>query len=123
MAQSRPRLRDAAVATSPPPNFDTFFVPYTTTLSLNWPYLPTDVLLSTSGPMHPNSTNAQASTPGSVSSGRDDGPEPVWKMNPAFETHLRDLDNWSLGPNFRDTFPDWASTVRIQEDNPDMRRR
>jgi hypothetical protein len=37
-------------------------------------------------------------------------------MNPAFETHLRDLGNWSLGTEFRDTFPEWATTVRIKED-------
>lgn len=68
---------------------------------------------------------AQASTPGSVSShGRsDDGPEPIWRMNPAFETHLRDLNNWSLGISFRDTFPDWAGVVRIKEDGEVGRRR
>lgn len=120
MMMHRPRLRDAAVQTSPFPNFDTFFVPYTTTLSLNWPYSPTDVLLPSSGPPHPmtNPHPATASTPGSVSShgGANEGPEPIWRMNPAFETHLRDLGNWSLGPSFLDTFPDWAGAVRIKEE-------
>ena len=37
-------------------------------------------------------------------------------MNPAFETHLRDLGNWSLGRTFGETFPDWAGTVRIKEE-------
>ena len=115
-----PRLRDAATQTNPFPNFDTFFVPYTTTLSLNWPYSPSDVLLPTGpGAAHPiTAPSVAAHSPASASShGRgEDGPEPVWRMNPAFETHLRDLHNWTLGPNFRDTFPDWANAVRIKEE-------
>jgi hypothetical protein len=116
---TRPRLRDAAAQSSPLPNFDTFFVPYTTTLSVNWPYAPTDVLLPTSGAPHPITTNtnhAAAASPASASSHGADVPEPIWRMNPAFETHLRDLKNWSLGPLFRDTYPDWAGTVTIKEE-------
>ncbi|KIW03661.1 uncharacterized protein PV09_04983 [Verruconis gallopava] len=125
-----PRLRDAAVQTTPFTSFDTFFVPYTTTLSLNWPYAPSDVLLPTSaGPPHPLTSSSSVinmTSPGSASSpgaGSDAGPEPIWKMNPAFETHLRDLRNWSLGPLFRDTFPEWAECVRIKDDSEGGLRR
>jgi len=38
-----------------------------------------------------------------------------WLINPAFESHLRDLNNWSLGPNFRGTFPQLADAVKIKE--------
>jgi hypothetical protein len=38
-----------------------------------------------------------------------------WLINPAFESHLRDLNNWSLGPSFRGTFPMFADCVKIKE--------
>jgi hypothetical protein len=41
--------------------------------------------------------------------------EPLYGLNPTFEHHLRDLNNWSLGPAFRDTFPEWKELVRIKE--------
>jgi len=41
--------------------------------------------------------------------------EPQWIINPAFEAYLRDLGNWSLGPEFKQTFPDFADTVRIKD--------
>ena len=65
--------------------FEDFFVPYTTTLSLNWP-LPSDCVLIT------------------VPSARPDEPPNVL-MNPAFEHHLRRLENWSLGADFQRIFP------------------
>jgi hypothetical protein len=69
--------------------FDNFFIPFTTTLSLNWPYEPTDTLLTS--------------------------PETDELMiNPVFERHLRRLDNWSLGPAFANTFPGLADTYRLK---------
>jgi hypothetical protein len=41
--------------------------------------------------------------------------EDQWLINPAFESHLRDLNNWSLGPSFRGTFPQFADCVKIKE--------
>jgi hypothetical protein len=38
-----------------------------------------------------------------------------WLINPAFETHLRDLKNWSLGPSFTTVFPGFEKVVRIKE--------
>lgn len=69
--------------------FENWFIPYTTTLSLNWPYEPTDALLK-----------------------KSDG-ELV--INPVFETHLRNLQNWSLGPAFAKAHPMLADTVRIKD--------
>lgn len=63
-------------------NFEEFFIPFTSTLSLNWPYADEHVL---------------ASDP--------DDPLTV-KMTSSFEGHLRDLRNWTLGSRFRETFPD-----------------
>ncbi|PIA94579.1 hypothetical protein CB0940_08353 [Cercospora beticola] len=72
--------------------FEDFFVSYTTTLSLNWP-LPHDCVLLRSG---------------------NDGA--TLELNPAFEHHLRDLNNWSLGTRFAQTFPLLVdSTVRIKD--------
>ncbi|KAF2215191.1 hypothetical protein CERZMDRAFT_109955 [Cercospora zeae-maydis SCOH1-5] len=72
--------------------FEDFFVPYTTELSLNWP-LPHDCVLLRSG---------------------SDGA--ALELNPAFEHHLRDLNNWSLGPRFAQTFPTLVDgTVRIKD--------
>jgi hypothetical protein len=38
-----------------------------------------------------------------------------WLINPAFESHLRNLSNWSLGPSFRSIFPAFGDAVRIKE--------
>lgn len=62
-------------------NFEEFFIPFTSTLSLNWPYSNDHVL--SEDPEDPSSI----------------------KMNPVFEHHLRDLRHWTLGTRFQDTFP------------------
>nr|XP_036584119.1 BZIP transcription factor [Colletotrichum truncatum]KAF6793508.1 BZIP transcription factor [Colletotrichum truncatum] len=69
--------------------FDNFFVPFTTTLSLNWPYEETDTLLQV-----------------------PDSDEVV--INPVFERHLRRLENWTLGPAFHQTFPKLAGTYNLK---------
>ncbi|QDS77323.1 hypothetical protein FKW77_004808 [Venturia effusa] len=106
-----PRLRDAMVQTPThsQPHFDQFFIPYTTSLSVNWPYRDSDVLL-------PSTFQATATSPNSSAAGAvQQAEEPAWRMNPVFETHIRNLENWSLGPAFRDVFPNWVETVRIAE--------
>lgn len=108
--------------------FDSFFIPYTTTLSLNWPYAPNECLLPAA-----NRTNKPSPT-SSLSNGinsadrsplgdsgnavenalaGDDGEELL--INPVFESHLRNLDNWSLGNAFRNAFPDLVDDVRIKD--------
>ncbi|KAI8932090.1 hypothetical protein NX059_010975 [Plenodomus lindquistii] len=137
-----PRLRDKMITQQPFVHFEHFFIPYTTTVSLNWPYEPRDCLLPASkinthtlsttsssmpsvsspyathvnaaspagGPVTPQT---QAGTPGTI------GPQlpkedDMWLINPAFESHLRDLNNWSLGPSFKSAFPAFADAVKIK---------
>ena len=85
-----PHLRDKLVSSYPLVPFDNFFIPYTTTLSLNWPYDPRSILQPI-----PDSDELA--------------------LNPIFEEHLRDLSNWSLGPAFAKAHPILAETVRIKE--------
>ncbi|EEQ34218.1 hypothetical protein McanMca71_005008 [Microsporum canis] len=83
-----PRMRDRMVASYADYDFSNWFIPYTTGLSLNWPYEPTDTLLAT-----------------------NDSEELI--INPVFERHLRDLNNWSLGTLFATTYPHLVDTTRI----------
>ncbi|KAK1969599.1 BZIP transcription factor [Colletotrichum sublineola] len=69
--------------------FENFFVPFTTTLNLNWPYEETDTLLQV-----------------------PDSDEVV--INPVFERHLRRLENWTLGQAFHQTFPKLAGTYNLK---------
>lgn len=85
-----PKMRDTLVVHQQDYLFENFFVPYTTTLSLNWPYEPAKALL----------------TPSS------NGDELM--INPVFERHLRDLNNWSLGEAFAKAHPGLAPTCRIK---------
>lgn len=85
-----PRMRDKMVQVYTKIPFDNFFIPYTTTLSLNWPYEASDCLLS---------------VPGSEE----------LSINPVFEQHLRDLNNWSLGPAFAKAFPILVETTKIKD--------
>ncbi|KAF2468918.1 uncharacterized protein BDR25DRAFT_335262 [Lindgomyces ingoldianus] len=134
-----PRLRDRCIAAQPFTPLDTFFIPFTTTVSLNWPYEARDCLLPASkihssslsstssipasspystavhagSPPGPPTPGPAVSTPGTVSAvGKEDE---QWLINPAFESHLRDLRNWSLGPAFRTAFPQFADAVRIKD--------
>lgn len=68
--------------------FNNFFVPFTRTLRLHWPYEETDTLLKS-----------------------QDGEELM--INPVFERHLRNLDNWSLGEDFANTFPKLGGLYRL----------
>jgi len=88
-----PKMRDRLVRDYNPRDylFDNFFIPFTTTISVNWPYEPTDTLLS-----------------------GVDGEDLV--INPVFERHLRRLDNWSLGPAFAKAFPGLQDTYRLKVD-------
>ncbi|KAK3676047.1 hypothetical protein LTR78_004239 [Recurvomyces mirabilis] len=70
--------------------FDDFFVPFTTTLSLNW------------------SASSESKTV-LVQLGSEQG-----QLTSEFEQHLRNLRNWSLGTSFQTTFPDLVNEeVRI----------
>ena len=85
-----PRLRDKLVANYHDYPFENWFLPFTSGMSINWPYDVRDCLLST---------------------GDKDDP----MINPVFERHVRRLENWSLGPIFAETFPALADTVKIKD--------
>jgi hypothetical protein len=84
-----PRLRDKLVATYKEHPFEMFFMPFTVGLSVNWPYDPTDCLISTS-----------------------EKEDPI--INPVFERHIRRLDNWSVSPLLMENFPDLADTAKVK---------
>ncbi|KAG5984414.1 hypothetical protein E4U55_004876 [Claviceps digitariae] len=62
-----------------------FFIPYTTTLRVSWPYEETDALL-----ILPDCDDVV--------------------INPVFERHMRNIDNWKLGESFARAFPELADT-------------
>lgn len=84
-----PRMRDRVVMSWQSYPFDEWFVPWTRTISVNWPYEATDCLLST-----PESEELL--------------------INPVFERHMRNLNNWSLGREFADAYPSLVDTTRIK---------
>ncbi|KAF7933493.1 hypothetical protein BELL_0208g00160 [Botrytis elliptica] len=97
-----PKMRDILVRDYNPRDylFDNFFIPFTGTLSVNWPYEPTDALLNSGG--------------GSGGSGLGLSEEGELLINPVFERHLRRLENWSLGPQFASAFPGLRDTYRVK---------
>ncbi|KAL8805538.1 MAG: hypothetical protein Q9182_001907 [Xanthomendoza sp. 2 TL-2023] len=97
-----PRMRDRMVHLYPEISLNDFFIPYTTTLSLNWKYDPSDTLLS----IGPGGGNGNGT-------GNGNGGE-EFSINPVFERHLRDLGNWTLGPAFEKAFPRLEGTCVIK---------
>ncbi|KAI9931887.1 hypothetical protein ASPWEDRAFT_494850 [Aspergillus wentii DTO 134E9] len=86
-----PRMRDRLVMSYHDYPFENWFVPFTRTLSVNWPYEATDCLLATS-----------------------DCDDLI--INPVFERHFSNIANWSLGPAFAEAYPALVDTVRIKKD-------
>ncbi|KAL5333264.1 hypothetical protein BJX70DRAFT_72097 [Aspergillus crustosus] len=84
-----PRMRDRLVMSYHEYPFDNWFIPFTGTLSVNWPYEATDCLLSTG-----------------------DTDEVI--INPVFERHFADVNNWTLGPAFAEAFPQLVETCKIK---------
>ena len=91
-----PRMRDKLVGCYQEYPFENWFIPYTSTLSLNWRYEDQDCLLST---------------------GTGEGEE--LSINPVFERHLMRLENWSLGPSFAMAHPKLEDTCRIKREEGD----
>lgn len=86
-----PKVRDRLAYAYRDYPFENWFVPYTRTISCNWPYEPTDCLLHNT-----------------------DSDELL--INPVFERHIRDLNNWSVGTEFAETFPALVDAVKIRSD-------
>lgn len=137
---SRPHLRHVALLQNPHTDFNEFFVPYTTTLSLNWPHDPSTVLVpnprrhrhhvsqqpsylehvyhnpTLAHPNAPHFDQKHRRTKGADEKGEDDSDweeDTYWIINPDFEEHLRDLGNWTLGGAFRDAFPHFKDYVKF----------
>lgn len=90
-----PKMRDILVSNYQDYPFDDWFMTYTSTMSLNWPYDPSDCLLFISEDAEPT-------------------------INPVFERHLMKLDNWTLGPAWAQAHPKLAHTARIKQDKKTM---
>lgn len=84
-----PRMRDRVIANYQEYPFENWFIPWTRTLCVNWPYEPTDALLES-----PDSDEVM--------------------INPVFERHIRDLNNWSVGTSFVEAFPSLAGSMRVK---------
>ncbi|KAI2641945.1 hypothetical protein GGS21DRAFT_500474 [Xylaria nigripes] len=89
-----PGMREKMVKdyTAPELGFDGFVVPYTTTLSLNWPYEETDALLET-----------------------PDGREII--INPVFQRHILRRENWTLGDAFDKAFPSLRGLYNLKSES------
>lgn len=87
-----PKVRDRLSYAHQDYPFENWFVPYTRTISCNWPYEPTDCLLHNT-----------------------DSDELV--INPVFERHIRDLNNWTVGTEFAEAFPALVDAVKIKPDD------
>ena len=121
----RPRLRDRMVSQGYRSSLESFFVPYTNGFSIGWPYEPTDCLLpvSSSSAIQLSATSSPLSTAFSNPPCRsslmvnppDDQPNELWRLNPVFESHVRNLANWTVGPEFVEAFPDLEDTVNVRE--------
>ena len=88
-----PKMRDKLTRVYSSIPFDEFFIPYTTTVCLNWPFEDRDVLM----PL-PDSEDLV--------------------LNPQFERHLMDLGNWTLGDRFAKVHPQLADTFKIAAGGP-----
>lgn len=88
-----PRLRDLIIQSSTPTPCKSFFVPFSASVSVNWPP-ERDCLMEVQNPADP-------------------GGEKIWVLNPEFESHWRNLENWCLGKEFADEFPDFVEGVKI----------
>ncbi|KAF3936608.1 hypothetical protein ABW19_dt0208834 [Dactylella cylindrospora] len=87
-----PMTRDVMAKQPEKYNNTDFSIPYTETLSINWPYDPMTTVIEQS--------------PGE------------YIINPVFETHLRDLEHWSVGTKLVELFPDLAPHVKIVDRPP-----
>ena len=81
--------------------FDRFFVPHTKTESINWDH-------------GENAMFVRAEAPEDADGGQ--------VLSHAYESHIRDLDNWTLGPAFAKEFPLLAASCRITTRGEDERR-
>ena len=100
-----PDMRDELVRTHQRYPFENFFIPFTTTMSLNWPYPDEEVFA-------PRMGGGGGRMGGSVGGDADE----ELRLSVKFEEHLRKLENWSIGSQFARSFPLLVNgNVRIEE--------
>ncbi|KAK5661505.1 hypothetical protein OQA88_11409 [Cercophora sp. LCS_1] len=94
-----PQMREQLICGYEPGGFpfENFFIPWTSTLRVNWPYEDVDVLLRS-----PIGGNGEE--------------EEELVINPVFERHLRRLENWTLGDVFNDAFPGLGGTYNLKSE-------
>ena len=109
-----PKMRDLMIQHPGRYPLEQFFVPYGQTLSLNWPHGEEAMWERRSGSgivrVTANGIGAEVFRPDNAV---DD--EPEWVLSAAFEAHIRNLRNWSLGPAFATQFPSLMEDVRLEE--------
>ena len=91
-----PQMREKLVTEYRQYAFEDFFIPFTTTIDLNWPFPDADLLIP--------------------------GPDEELVISPKFEQHLRNLENWSLGEAFAKVLPGLSDTANIRRENTTQER-
>ncbi|UKZ89918.1 uncharacterized protein TrAFT101_004951 [Trichoderma asperellum] len=85
-----PEMRERVILANDPSifYFDNWFLPFTSTFSISWPYEEAHTLLR-----NPDSDEIM--------------------INPVFESHMRNLDNWKVGRAFAEAFPMLVDTCKF----------
>ncbi|PNP41086.1 hypothetical protein TGAMA5MH_06956 [Trichoderma gamsii] len=85
-----PEMRERVILANDPSifYFDNWFLPFTSTFTISWPYEEAHTLLR-----NPDSDEIM--------------------INPVFESHMRNLDNWKVGRAFAEAFPMLVDTCKF----------
>lgn len=89
---------------------DDFFQPYSATISVNWQYGSAVENVLCKATERASEEGAGATLVKRLSS------QPRKRIRQAFDAHLRQLDNWTLGPVFAQCFPALADTHKVKHD-------
>lgn len=89
----RPGARAVLISNQELYRVEDFGAFYSTSTRVNWPYAPSTILLSPAGTVAVHGDSEVI-------------------INPAFEEHIRNLQNWTPGKRFEDRFPELAKAIR-----------
>ncbi|KAH0845342.1 hypothetical protein FOPE_11397 [Fonsecaea pedrosoi] len=92
VARVRPSVREILVKDQELYHVEEFGAFHSTSVSVNWPYSSDCVLITSRG-----------------GAAKED--ETVLSLNPAFEEHIRDLRNWTIGSRFTQKYPELAAAI------------
>ncbi len=95
MSSLRPALRDLLVDFPDKYPHQHFSEVYSNNVSISWPYNESDVVVDLSG------MQDRAQAPHALQA----------VINPIFEQHIRNLDNWTLGEGFGRYYPEMRTAV------------